>query len=80
MTFEEFDEKYDPIIRDDDSIAWETYGDDLLVVQLYPNNKIWTCVEAEGELYLIPGYHWVDRLFYVICNKEWTDETEEVKY
>lgn len=40
MTFEEFDEKYDPIIRDNDSIQWETYGEDLSVVKLYPNNKI----------------------------------------
>jgi hypothetical protein len=80
MTFEKFDEKYNPIVRDNDTIQWETYGNDLLVVQLYPNNKIWTCVETEGKLYLIPGYHFVDRLFYVICNNDWTDENEEVEY
>lgn len=80
MTFEEFEEKYNPIIKDDNSISWETCGDDLLVVQSHPNNKIWTCVESEGDLYLIPGLHWVNRLFYVICNNEWIDEYETVKY
>ena len=80
MTFEEFDDKYDPIIRDNDSMHWETYGEDLEIVQSYPNNKVWTCVEVEGNLYLIPGYHWVNRLFYVICNIEWTNENEEIEY
>ena len=34
----------------------------------------------KDNLYLIPGKHWVNRLFYVICNNEWTDENEEIEY
>jgi len=83
MTFEQFDEKYNPIIRDDNSICWwEPYGDDLLVVQSYPNNKVWTCIGnfENDDLYLIPGVYLINRLFYIICNKEWTDENEYVEY
>ena len=80
MTFEEFDEKYDPIIRDNDSIHWETYGEDLFIVLSYPSNRVWTCVEAECDLYLIPGVRLVYSMFFIICNNEWTDENEKVEY
>lgn len=58
---------------------FETYGADLEHVMSTPERNVWTCVDADGGLYLLPGFHYVNRLYYVITEEEWTDDILEVK-
>jgi hypothetical protein len=44
-------------------------------------NRLWTAVDGDdGQWCLISGYHYVNRLYYVICEVPYdlTDSTEEV--
>jgi hypothetical protein len=58
--------------------AFETYGDDLAVVQNTDNNLIWTEVDGDSGTYIISGMHWVNRIQYFICENPWEDEYTEV--
>lgn len=82
MTFDEFYDQYQPIENElgDEGFLFETYGVELEYVQKVPNNTVWTLVEVDGVLYLIPGFHVVNRLNYLVTKEPWTDETIEIKY
>lgn len=82
MTFDEFYDQYQPIdnVIGDEGFLFETYGQDLEFVEKQEKNKVWTLVEVDGILYLIPGFHVVNRLNYIITKQPWTDETIEIKY
>ena len=58
----------------------ETYGADLKLV-LKINKKttlrVWTMVDGDDGMYLIAGYHLVNRIYYVITNEEAQSEDEE---
>jgi hypothetical protein len=64
---------------------YETFGKDLMKVLARANHKdpaiqktVWTVVEGDNNLtYLIPGYHLVNRLQYVISKKPWKTGKEE---
>lgn len=79
MTTEEFEEKYISITDEDtgELKTFETYGEELKYVKKYPMNKVWTCVDGEGDkLYLINGFHYVNRLYYVLSVNPWEPGTE----
>ena len=58
----------------------ETYGDDIKLV-LKINKKtplrVWTMVDGDNGMYLIQGYHLVNRIYYVITNEHAQSEDEE---
>ena len=38
---------------------------------------VWTVVEDdEGELVIVPGLHYVNRILYFVSTEEWKDESE----
>jgi hypothetical protein len=58
----------------------ETYGDDLnLVLKINKKTpkRVWTMVDADDGMYLLQGYHLVNRVYYVITNEEAVSEDEE---
>ena len=57
---------------------YETFGDELAYVKQVPNNRIWTIVDGDGDdLIIIAGYHFVNRLGYLVTDKAWEDEYEQ---
>ena len=76
LTEDEFDLKYNY----DESInstvdegkqpgTLETFGEDIeRVLEIYKKTprKVWTVVDGEGGMYLVSGYHHVNRMYYVI--------------
>jgi len=59
----------------EDSVLFETYGDDLELVMSVDPNLVWTVMDAEdGSLVLARGFHVVDRINYVIAGRPRTDE------
>lgn len=84
--FEVFIGKYDPHMENNDIKQydyWENKEHIELANEAGKSNKLWTCVQGDnGKLYLSPGKHLVNRLFYVICNKPYTNynDTRDYKY
>jgi len=37
---------------------------------------VWTIVDCDGKLYVSPGFHYVNRIDYVLCGNPWTDDDE----
>ena len=77
---DQWEREYRPLTNHIDNNAsfnntmFETYGDELAFVLSQPHEKIWTYIESDGNLYVIAGYHFVNRLGYFITEKEWESE------
>lgn len=73
MTYNEWKEKYNPIVDDcDNPWVYETYGPDLEIVKLIPENYVWTLIdEGDNNTYLLAGMHLVNRMLYIITNRCW---------
>jgi hypothetical protein len=57
---------------------YETFGEELEYVKAQPNKRIWTIVDTDGDdLIILAGFHFVNRLGYLITNEEWSDANEE---
>lgn len=64
---------------------YETYGEELEEAKRKAGEQceyLWTVIEGgdNGNLYLSPGYHFVNRMFYVICRNTWKENTRTYKY
>ena len=79
----EFDDIYTVIEglskEDAGEMMLETYGKDLEIVkkQLADNSKkLWTIIDGDENSFVCAGFHFVNRLNYVITEEEWKDEEE----
>lgn len=55
----------------------ETYGEDLARVKSAPSNHVWTVVDGdEGSLYVIAGFHYVNRVAYFISEVPWESDDQ----
>lgn len=59
----------------------ETFGKDIakvLEINEKSPKKVWTLVDGDdGRLWAVAGFHYVNRVAYLITKKEWTNETEQ---
>lgn len=87
-TEEDFDKRYTydttvvSTVFDPDSQAGmlETYGADIKLVLDIANKtplRVWTMVDGDDGMYLVQGYHLVNRIYYVITNEPAQSEDEE---
>jgi hypothetical protein len=84
LSFEEFVEKYKPKKNHIDSNAaydgcmFETYGPEVeFVLSQMKFNTVWTIINCpDEESWLIPGYHYVDRFGYFVCEEQYEDDEE----
>lgn len=77
LTWDEFEEKFNPIqnivTKREEFNGWifETYDQDINYIHDYNNNRpdhVWTIIDA-GVIQIVSGYHFVNRLGYVITAK-----------
>jgi hypothetical protein len=62
-----------------DGFMFETFGEELEMIVMFMNDRqVWTWVDADGGTYIIPGYHYVNRIGYFLTEKEWEHEEVEV--
>lgn len=79
MTEDEFYNEFNPIknhIDDNasfDGCMFETYGKELDFVKASGDQHIWTIVEADGKMFITSGYHFVDRIGYLITEEEFKE-------
>lgn len=45
---------------------YETYGRDLAAVRAADPAHIWTVLESDGEMFIASGFHFVNRLGYLL--------------
>jgi len=76
MNEKQFYQHFTPIANDLDTKAswngcmYETYGAELFYVKRYDERYVWTIIEGdEGQWYLIPGYHFINRIGYIITKQ-----------
>ena len=58
---------------------YETYGDELeRVLQMVGENpkRVWTIIECDDTVTICSGFHYVNRMGYLITAEEWTDDNE----
>jgi hypothetical protein len=60
-TFNQFERRYQPIEVSDGTIMRDSVpaGTDY--------HLVWTVLDCDGKLYLGPGFHFVNRMGYVLC-------------
>ena len=80
MTYEEWEAKYKPIPNHitGECCSFETYGDELDFVMSQKPEHIWTEIDGDNGVYIVDGYHYVNRIQYFVCEVPWTDENEFV--
>lgn len=72
-SWETFERRYRPI-ESSGSCGTYFFDTDELPHPLPDDQFVWTIVDGEGsKLYLCPGYCFVNRLGYVVCNVPWND-------
>lgn len=80
MTYDYWVDNFKPMPNHlvDDTLHYETYGEEVEYVKLQDNHHIWTEVDGDSGTYIVAGYHFVNRISYYITNKPWTDEWTEI--
>lgn len=72
MTEDQFDEAFD-VVPDPvtgDIVRPTDQGLDRA------SRYLWTVVDADGDLYAVSGWHYVNRVGYVITQQPWDEDTE----
>ena len=68
-----FERRFRPRINADDTILVDLFE---LPKEIDPH-LVWTVVDEDGRLYLCPGFRFVNRFAYVICEVPWTQVDEQ---
>ena len=72
---------YIPIRREEGCEVFETYGNDVAFVGAQDNKRVWTLVDDDnGVPTIVAGYHFVNRIGYIITIKKWEDENLSFPY
>ena len=80
ITTEEELEALEPIKNHLDNNAslegcmYETYGAELEFVKSQPDNHVWTYCEQDSILFMSSGYHFVNRLGYIVTKLPYLGE------
>ena len=79
ISMEEWENDYCPVRNgnEDDpfnGFMFETYGADMLLVNSMDENRVWTAVDSDGKIFIIPGLHKVNRVGYFITKLTFEDK------
>jgi hypothetical protein len=72
---------YMPIYREEGNMGFETYDEDLDFVRSQNPNHIWTLLDDDnGVPTIVAGFHFVNRIHYIITIKPWDDANLSFPY
>jgi hypothetical protein len=78
--FEEFFQPYRHPNSNHDvwgGLGLETFGSDLALVSSLDHNFVWTVLDGEKDQWIVPGFHWVNRVCYLVSrNPHWDIDVE----
>ena len=77
LTNQEWEATYLPMTNHltNEGLAYETYGDEADYVSQQDEKFVWTELDGDEGVYIVSGYHFVNRIQYYITNKPWTEDT-----
>ena len=55
----------------DGGCLYETFGPELEHIRSQLPEHVWTIIETDGELAIVSGYHFVNRLGYILTAVQW---------
>lgn len=57
---------------------FETYGEELgYVYTQVPTKRVWTVIDSDGWYGIISGFHFINRLGFLVTEQEWEKEDEQ---
>ena len=73
ISYEKFLEKYKPIENHfaKGTDLFETYGKELDFVKQQPLSRIWTLLCEDDDMWVVSGFHHVNRMNYLITERSW---------
>lgn len=75
-SYRNFERRYEPIEQPDGSIMVDRF-DHVLAALPDSVRFLWTVIEADGNLYLVNGWHFVNRIGYVWARRPWSDVEDQ---
>lgn len=85
MNYDQWAETYKPmtnhIDKESDTILYETYGEELNYIRAKASFRpahVWTLVDGEDGTYIINGYHFVNRIAYIVTEEPFKGDFLEV--
>ena len=77
-----FCEKFKPKMSEDGEELTKFHwgGEDLVELQKTPPDRIWTILDCDGKLYISPGWHYVNRLEYLITEIPYKEGQRDYRY
>jgi len=83
---DEFEKRYEPLKNNFDKFAayegawFETFGAEEVFVRHADPKTVWTVVEDDEFLWLIAGFHRVNRIAHLITRTPWKSKMESYLY
>jgi len=84
MTIDDFEKKYKLVKNhldenaSHDGCMFETFGENLgYVYTQVPNKRVWTVIDSDGWYGIIAGFHFVNRLGFLVTEEEWEQDDEQ---
>jgi hypothetical protein len=80
--YEHFLKKFQPVMNEDEikQFDWTNSKDWKTIQENSKKNLVWTCVDCDGKFYFTPGLHYVNRMFYILCNNSYVSEVDTRDY
>jgi hypothetical protein len=80
ITNEQWEEHYKPTpnLISEEGFAFETYGDELAYVATRDAHHVWTEMDGDNGVYIVNGFHYVNRIQYYVTEVPWTEDVEIV--
>jgi hypothetical protein len=79
--FSVFCNKFQPIMEDPDELKkYHWAGEDLEQLQNEDVHNIWTILDCDGKMYISPGWHYVNRMDYLITKHPWKEGQRDYLY
>ena len=80
MTYEEWASKYrlmpNHVTNHSGSYSYETYGEELEYILLQDDKHVWTELDGDNGVYIVNGYHLVNRINYYLTNVPWQEDDD----
>jgi len=65
-----FERRFRPIDGPDGALYWRLEQ----LPKTVNMRLVWTITECDGKHYVVPGFHTVNRIDYLLCSVPWTDQ------
>ena len=75
MSDDEFDQKYDPLDPPSGESYWTAQE-----IQGQKKNHVWTVLDVDDELFIVPGIHRVNQFGFMLTRFPWRDKNIQVKW